>query len=142
VYDELMRQVYCFLAIGESDVSPEMSKKAFASAMRSSIARTILSHHEGVALQGLTDFGKAYGELWVEHQRAVQNRAEAEKSLEHAAKRAKDLQRELNSKRVGVLISPGFATRIYKKRNLEEVEGIIQDAADVHKRVKQEEKTP
>jgi hypothetical protein len=137
-----MREVYCFLTVGESDSKPELSKQAFARTMRSSIARTILSHDEEPALEGLTAFGRTHGELWVAQQRAVQNLAEAEESLEHAAKQVQDLRDQLTGKDVGISVSRGVGLRLNRKRKLEEVEAIIQNASDVCKRLKQEEKMP
>jgi uncharacterized protein with von Willebrand factor type A (vWA) domain len=137
-----MQYVYCLITFGESDSSPEMSKQAFATIMRSSIDMTILSHDEEPAWQGLTDFGKQHGELWVEQQRAVQNLAEAEKILEAAAKRVQDLREELTRSNVASSISQAAKPRpLDRKRKLDEVEGIIQDAAEVCKKVKREETT-
>jgi len=141
-----MREVYCFLAIDESESCPEMSKQSFASTMRNSIDRIIKAHEEEKALQALTAFGKIRSELWAEQHKAMQNLAAAEKSLEGVAKRVQDLQKELNAKDAETSLSRRDSMYIsslqdHKKRKLDEVEELLQDAVEVCKKVKQEEET-
>ena len=139
-YDEVLRELYCFFTIGESDSDPEMSRQAFTSRMRRSIDKIIKRYGEEVALQRLTEFGRKTGEAWLERHDDIQNLGKAEKDLQSAAKRVGQIRKELATGHAQSHVSKTADTQLEnKKRKLDEVGEEVEKASELCKRVKREE---
>ncbi|ERF72429.1 hypothetical protein EPUS_06058 [Endocarpon pusillum Z07020] len=136
-YDEVLREVYCFLTIGESGSDPEMSRQAFTSRMRRSVDKIIKRYGDEVGLQRLTEFGRKTGEAWLERQDEIQNLGKAEKDFQSAAKRVGKIRQELATGHAESHISKTADTQLEdRKRKLDEVGEQVEKASELCKRVR------